>query len=117
MIFCSIEFFSTNALGVSVLAYGACILHVAPESFVGGPLALVRTGDRISIDIPARSIHLEVDAAELAARRAQWTPPAQRYERGYGWMFARHIRPANEGCDFDFLETGFGAAIPEPSIF
>jgi dihydroxy-acid dehydratase len=102
---------------MSGTSYGACILHVAPESYVGGPLALVRTGDRITVDVPARSIRLEVDDAELAQRRAAWTPPPPRFERGYGWMFSRHIRQADEGCDFDFLETGFGAPVPEPDIF
>jgi dihydroxy-acid dehydratase len=102
---------------MSGTSYGACILHVAPESHVGGPLALVRTGDRIAVDVPARSIRLEVDDAELARRRAAWTPPPPRFERGYGWMFSRHIRQADEGCDFDFLETGFGAPVPEPDIF
>jgi dihydroxy-acid dehydratase len=102
---------------MSGTSYGACILHVAPESFVGGPLALVKTGDRISIDVPARRIHLEVSDEELAARRAAWTPPPPRYERGYGWMFSQHIRQADEGCDFDFLETSFGAPVAEPSIY
>jgi len=102
---------------MSGTSYGACVLHIAPESFIGGPLALVRTGDLISIDVPNRSIHLQVSDAELATRRAAWTPPAPRYERGYGWMFSRHIRPANEGCDFDFLETKFGGPTPEPAIF
>ncbi|MEP7301798.1 MAG: L-arabinonate dehydratase [Caldimonas sp.] len=102
---------------MSGTSYGACILHVAPESYVGGPLALVRTGDLISVDVPARRIHLEVSDAELARRRTAWTPPPKRYERGYGWMFAQHIRQADEGCDFDFLETAFGALVDEPDIF
>jgi dihydroxy-acid dehydratase len=102
---------------MSGTSYGGCILHVAPESYVGGPLALVRTGDRIRVDVPNRSIHLEVSDAELARRRAAWTPPPPRFARGYGWMFARHIRQANEGCDFDYLETGFGAPVGEPDIF
>lgn len=102
---------------MSGTSYGACILHVAPESFVGGPLALVRTGDVISVDVAARSITLEVSDAELAARRAALPPANPRYERGYGWMFSRHIKQADEGCDFDFLETEFGAAISEPAIY
>ncbi len=102
---------------MSGTSYGACMLHCAPEAFVGGPLALVRTGDRISVDVPARRIHLEVSDAELAARRAAWQAPAKRYERGYGWMFSRHILQADQGCDFDFLETQFGAPVPEPDIF
>ena len=102
---------------MSGTSYGACILHVAPEAYVGGPLALVKTGDMISVDVPARSIRLEVSDEELARRRAAWTPPPVRYERGYGWMFSRHIKQANEGCDFDFLETKFGAPVTEPVIF
>ena len=102
---------------MSGTSYGACILHVAPESYVGGPLALVRTGDLIAVDVPARRISLDVPDDELARRRAAWTPPPPRYGRGYGWMFSRHIRQANEGCDFDFLETGFGAPVAEPVIF
>ncbi|MDF1601006.1 L-arabinonate dehydratase [Mesorhizobium sp. YIM 152430] len=102
---------------MSGTSYGACILHVAPESYVGGPLALVRTGDLISLDIPARSIRLEVSDEEMAARKAAWTPPAPRYERGYGWMFSKHIRQAHEGCDFDFLETEFGRPVDEPAIY
>jgi dihydroxy-acid dehydratase len=102
---------------MSGTSYGACILHVAPEAFVGGPLALVRTGDTISLDVAQRTINLDVSENELARRRAEWTPPPVRYERGYGWMFSRHIRQANEGCDFDFLETGFGAPVEEPAIF
>ena len=101
---------------MSGTSYGACILHVAPESYVGGPLALVRTGDTITLDVRARSITLNVPDAELAKRKAALRPPAPRYERGYGWMFSRHIKQANDGCDFDFLETAFGAPVPEPDI-
>jgi dihydroxy-acid dehydratase len=96
---------------------GGCLLHCSPESAVGGPLALVRTGDRITVDVPARRIHLQVSDEELAARRAAWAPPPARYERGYGWLFGQHILQADEGCDFDFLETNFGKAVPEPDIF
>jgi dihydroxy-acid dehydratase len=102
---------------MSGTSYGACILHVSPESYVGGPLALVRTGDTISVDVPARTISLDVDADELARRQAAMTPPEPHYERGYGWMFSRHIRQADEGCDFDFLQTDFGAPCREPVIF
>jgi dihydroxy-acid dehydratase len=102
---------------MSGTSYGGCLLHCAPEAYVGGPLALVRSGDRITVDVPARSIRLEVDDEELARRRAAWLPPPPRYERGYGWMFSRHILQADQGCDFDFLETGFGAAVAEPVIF
>jgi dihydroxy-acid dehydratase len=102
---------------MSGTSYGGCLLHCSPESFVGGPLALVKTGDRITVDVPARRIHLNVSDEELTARRAAWTPPPPRYERGYGWMFSRHILQADQGCDFDFLETSFGAPVPEPVIF
>ncbi|MGJ5208305.1 L-arabinonate dehydratase [Bradyrhizobium sp. HKCCYLR20261] len=102
---------------MSGTSYGACILHVSPEAYVGGPLALVQNGDLITLDVAARTINLDVPADELARRRAAWTPPAPRFERGYGWMFARHIKQANEGCDFDFLETGFGAPVKEPAIY
>ena len=102
---------------MSGTSYGACILHVAPESYIGGPLALVCNGDRITLDVAARTINLDVPEAELAKRRSAWKAPESRYERGYGWMFNRHIRQANEGCDFDFLETGFGAPVGEPVIY
>jgi len=101
---------------MSGTSYGACILHVAPESFLGGPLALVRTGDIIAVDALAGSLTLEVDEAELTHRRAQWQPPSKRFERGYGWAFAKHVLQADKGCDFDFLETGFGGLTPEPAI-
>ncbi len=102
---------------MSGTSYGACILHVSPESHVGGPLALLKTGDIVKIDIPNRTIDMLVDADELARRRAAWTPPAPKFARGYGWMFAQHIRQADEGCDFDYLETQFGAPVGEPDIF
>ncbi|MGF7055817.1 dihydroxy-acid dehydratase [Bosea sp. OAE752] len=102
---------------MSGTSYGACILHVSPESYVGGPLALVKTGDIITIDVPNRSISMEVSDEELARRKAALKPEPARYERGYGWMFSRHIGQADEGCDFDFLRTDFGAPVPEPVIF
>ena len=102
---------------MSGTSYGACILHASPEAYIGGPLALVQTGDLITVDVPARRIHLEVSDAELERRRAAWVPPPPRFERGYGWMFSRHILQADQGCDFDFLETGFGAPVLEPDIF
>ncbi|MFI5563123.1 L-arabinonate dehydratase [Amycolatopsis japonica] len=88
---------------MSGTSYGACVLHVAPESHVGGPLALVRDGDPITLDVPSRRLSLDVDDAELQRRRAEWTTPAPRYERGYGALYAEHITQADEGCDFDFL--------------
>ncbi len=99
---------------MSGTSYGACILHVAPESFVGGPLALVKTGDEIEVDVGQRRLHLHVSDEELARRRAAWVAPQPRYERGYGRMFQEHIGQADDGCDFDFLEAG--AAVPEPEI-
>ncbi|MDF0498643.1 L-arabinonate dehydratase [Bradyrhizobium yuanmingense] len=102
---------------MSGTSYGACILHVAPEAYVGGTLSLVRNGDLITVDVAARSIDLDVSDEELASRRADWTQPRRRFERGYGWMFSRHIKQANEGCDFDFLQTDFGGPVDEPSIY
>jgi len=102
---------------MSGTSYGGCILHVAPEAYIGGPLALVRNNDLISVDVAKRSIHLEVSDDELARRRTAWTPPPPRFERGYGWMFSRHVGQADQGCDFDFLETRFGAPAGEPDIF
>jgi dihydroxy-acid dehydratase len=102
---------------MSGTSYGGCLLHCSPEAYVGGPLALLKTGDRITVDVPARRIHLEVSDDELARRKAAWKQPAPRFERGYGWMFSRHILQANEGCDFDFLETDFGAPVSEPVIY
>jgi dihydroxy-acid dehydratase len=102
---------------MSGTSYGGCLLHCAPEAAIGGPLALVRTGDRIAIDVPARRIHLEVSDEELERRRAAWQAPAPRWQRGYGWMFSRHVLQADQGCDFDFLERDFGAPVPEPDIY
>jgi len=99
---------------MSGTSYGACVLHVAPESFVGGPLALVRDGDLVSLDVPARRLELKVSEAELARRRAAWTRPAPRYARGFGALYQQHITQADQGCDFDFLEGT--APTPEPEI-
>jgi len=99
---------------MSGTSYGACILHVAPESFVGGPLAFVQTGDEIEIDIPARKIHLHVSDEELARRKAAWKKPPPKYPRGYGALFSEHIGQADDGCDFDFLAAP--GQVPEPEI-
>jgi dihydroxy-acid dehydratase len=77
----------------------------------------VKTGDTITVDVPARSIHLNISDEEFARRQAAWQPLPRRYERGYGWMFGQHILQADQGCDFDFLETSFGAPVPEPVIY
>jgi dihydroxy-acid dehydratase len=98
---------------MSGTSYGACVLHVAPESFIGGPLALVRTGDLIELDVSSRRLELKVSDTELARRRAAWKKPAPRYERGYGALYQRHITQADEGCDFDFLEGTAPTAEPE----
>jgi dihydroxy-acid dehydratase len=99
---------------MSGTSYGACILHVAPEAQVGGPLAAVRTGDCISVDVSKRSIHVDLSDAEIAERIKAYKPPPRNYPRGYYRLFAQHTRQANEGCDFDFLEGRGG--IPEPEI-
>ncbi|MBC5764257.1 L-arabinonate dehydratase [Ramlibacter albus] len=102
---------------MSGTSYGACVLHVSPEAYIGGNLALVQTGDTITVDVPARSIHLHVSDEELARRRAAWKQPPKRFERGYGVMFSRHIMQADKGCDFDYLETSYGGPTDEPAIF
>jgi dihydroxy-acid dehydratase len=99
---------------MSGTSYGACVLHVAPEAFVGGPLALVQTGDVIELDVPGRRLMLRVDDAELMRRKRLWKAPSPRYARGYGAIFQKHIRQAHEGCDFDFLEGA--APTPDPEI-
>jgi dihydroxy-acid dehydratase len=93
---------------MSGTSYGACVLHVTPESHVGGPLALVRDGDLIALDVEARRIDMLVEPAELARRQAAWTAPAPKFTRGYGVLYLKHIQQADTGCDFDFLE-------PEPA--
>ena len=99
---------------MSGTSYGACVLHVAPESFVGGPLAFVRDGDSIELDVPGRKLTLKVSDAELAKRRAAWKQPQPHYVRGFGTLYLKHVTQANEGCDFDFLEDG--ARTPDPEI-
>ena len=91
---------------MSGTSYGACVLHVAPESYVGGPLALVRDGDLITLDVPNRRLDVRLSDAELAERRAAWQAPPPRFERGYGVLYLKHISQADSGCDFDFLQTG-----------
>ena len=98
---------------MSGTSYGACVLHVAPESFIGGPLALVRDGDVIELDIPGRRLSMQVSEEELDRRRATWKRPPPRYGRGYGRLFSEHVSQANEGCDFDFLERGAATVDPE----
>jgi len=94
--------------------YGACVLHVSPESFVGGPLALLKEGDLIELDAGARKLNMLVDDQEISRRRQAWQPKEGIYPRGYGKLFMQHIKQADEGCDFDFLEGT--APIPEPEI-
>ncbi|MEN5159801.1 L-arabinonate dehydratase [Achromobacter spanius] len=102
---------------MSGTSYGACVLHVAPESYVGGPLALVKDGDRITLDVPTRRLDLLIPDAELAERRAAWQAPPPRFERGYGVLYLKHIGQADTGCDFDFLQSEERAApAGEPEI-
>ena len=99
---------------MSGTSYGTCVLHVAPESYVGGPLAFVRNGDPIELDVEKRELNLKISEQELQNRKSGWKAPARKYERGYGAIFSRHVRQADEGCDFDFLEGT--APSPEPEI-
>ena len=101
---------------MSGTSYGACILHVAPEAYIGGPLALLKNGDMVTLDVPNRTLKMEVSDEELEQRRKAWKTPEPRYERGYGAMFAKHVEQADKGCDFDFLRTDYGAPAPEPEI-
>jgi dihydroxy-acid dehydratase len=95
--------------------YGTCVLHVSPESAVGGPLALVHSGDWIELDVAARRLHLDVNDDELARRRAAWQPPAEPASRGFVKLYRAHVTQAHEGCDFDFLQGT--DATPEPVIY
>ena len=95
--------------------YGTCVLHIAPESHAGGPLALVQTGDEIVLDVPNRRLDMAVSDDELLRRKAAWQKPATRFTRGYGVIFETHIMQADKGCDFDFLQAG--EPTPEPEIF
>jgi dihydroxyacid dehydratase/phosphogluconate dehydratase len=99
---------------MSGTSYGTCILHVSPESFVGGPLALVEDGDPIEVDVEKRALNLLVSEEELIERRSRWTRPAARYGRGYGALYEERVTQAHQGCDFDFLTNG--APTPEPAI-
>jgi dihydroxy-acid dehydratase len=98
---------------MSGTSYGACVLHVAPESFVGGPLEFVRDGDVIELDVDARKLHLHVSDDELARRRAAWKAPQPKFTRGFGALYQSHITQADQGCDFDFLEGNAATAEPE----
>jgi dihydroxy-acid dehydratase len=99
---------------MSGTSYGTCVLHVAPESAAGGPLALVRTGDVIALDVPGRTLDMEVPEAELKRRKSAWTPPKPHYPRGFGALYVRHVTQADQGCDFDFLMAE--GRVPEPEI-
>ena len=97
---------------MSGTAYGTVVLHAAPEAAAGGPLALVQNGDAITLDVAGRRLHLDVDDAELARRRAAWTPPASHGARGYVKLYVDHVLQANEGADLDFLVGRSGSAVP-----
>lgn len=100
---------------MSGTGFGTVVLHVAPEAAVGGPLALMRTGDWVSLDVPARSLHLEVDDAELERRRREWTPPPPSTDRGYRRMYVDHVLQADQGADLDFLVGASGHDVPRES--
>ncbi|MGW1394931.1 IlvD/Edd family dehydratase [Streptomyces nigra] len=100
---------------MSGTGYGTVVLHVAPETAVGGPLALVRDGDPVILDVPNRTLHLDVDDAELARRRQEWTPPVEQYAGGYTWLYTQHVEQADRGADFTFLRGSRGHAVPRDS--
>ena len=99
---------------MSGTSYGCCVLHVAPESYVGGPLALARNGDLVELDVEKKILNLQISPDEMQKRKTAWKPAARKYDRGYGAIFAQHVKQADEGCDFDFLEGT--APVPEPEI-
>ncbi len=101
---------------MSGTAYGACVLHVSPESYIGGPLALVQDGDLISLDAENRKLDLLVSEEELAERRKRWSRPARHFDRGYGALYLERVTQADKGCDFDFLEDIAGAVTEAPEI-
>jgi dihydroxy-acid dehydratase len=100
---------------MSGTSYGACVLHVAPESHVGGPLALLRTGDLVTLDVAARLLEFEISGRDMAARREAWTPSLPTFERGYGALYEEHITQADQGCDFGFLARRGTNPDPEPN--
>ena len=100
---------------MSGTSYGTCVLHVSPESAVGGPIALLRDGDEITLDIPARRFSVNLTEDELERRRQEWQPPAPHYTRGFGKLYLDHVTQAEEGCDFDFLH-GAPGSVNEPEI-
>ena len=100
---------------MSGTSYGTCVLHISPESHLGGPLALVRDGDMIELNVSERRLHLDFDEEELARRREQWPKPSPRFSRGYGKLFESEVTQAHEGCDFRFLEND-GSSTPDPEI-
>ena len=95
--------------------YGTCVLHISPESFVGGTLALVQNGDLITLDVMSGKLQLNVEAKELEERKKYWVQPENKYKRGYVFLYTKHVTQAHQGCDFDFLESG--SPTPEPEIF
>ena len=101
---------------MSGTSYGACVLHVTPESHVGGPLALVKDGDLIRLDVQARTIDLLISEEEMNKRRAAWTPAVPKFNRGYGALYLKHIQQADQGCDFDFLEPETAEDSTDPEI-
>lgn len=95
--------------------YGTCVLHVTPEAAIGGPLALLQTGDMVTLNVPEGRLDMNVDDAEIDKRRQAWVPPAPLYQRSYAALFQRHVSQADKGCDFDFLSSP--GEVPEPPIF
>jgi dihydroxy-acid dehydratase len=100
---------------MSGTSYGTCVLHVSPEAAVGGPLALVKDGDLVELDLTSRKITLHVTEEDLKERHEAWTPPEKHYSRGYGKLFQDEVTQANEGCDFRFLHND-GSCTPDPGI-